>query len=60
MEPEDFKNLKEGIAVSLNKAKKRPNPKCKYCYGRGYIGIDIKSNTVVWCDCLEIVTVGNN
>lgn len=26
-----------------------PNPKCKKCYGRGYVGLDIKHGGLVLC-----------
>lgn len=26
-----------------------PNPKCKLCRGKGYVGFDIKSENVIFC-----------
>jgi len=31
----------------------RPNPGCKRCHGRGYIGRNITTNTVVICRCVK-------
>jgi hypothetical protein len=30
-----------------------PKPNCYHCYGRGYIGIDVKSGFKVPCRCLK-------
>ena len=32
---------------------KRPDPGCKKCYGRGYIGRDIVTNRVIECLCVK-------
>ena len=29
-----------------------PNPSCKYCYGRGYEGINSKTSGAVLCRCV--------
>jgi hypothetical protein len=30
---------------------KKPDKKCKHCYGRGYIGWEAKSGNVIPCRC---------
>jgi hypothetical protein len=30
----------------------KPKPNCKYCYGRGYEGRNIKTNRIVVCRCV--------
>lgn len=32
----------------------RPDPKCKKCYGRGYIGRDVVTNRVIECSCVKV------
>ncbi len=32
---------------------KRPNPGCKRCHGRGYIGRDVVSGNVIECRCVK-------
>lgn len=32
---------------------KRPNPGCKRCHGRGYIGVDVVTKTVIECRCVK-------
>ena len=32
---------------------KRPNPGCKKCHGRGWVGREITSNRVIICKCVK-------
>lgn len=32
---------------------KKPNPSCKRCYGRGYIGRDVITDRVIECRCVK-------
>jgi hypothetical protein len=43
-----IKSLAEKNGTKIEK----PNPSCHYCYGRGYVGIDIKSTSPVPCACI--------
>jgi len=40
------------IAEKIGTKIKDPNPKCKSCYGRGYIGRDSQSKAPVPCQCI--------
>jgi hypothetical protein len=53
-----LKKLKE-LNVSLGKEKgklvklkREPKDNCKKCHGRGHIGINIRTNEYVPCDCV--------
>lgn len=39
---------------------KLPNPKCKKCFGRGYIGRDILTDHVIPCKCVGTVVCVDN
>lgn len=45
---EKIKFAAERFGVILND----PNPSCKKCFGRGYIGIDTKTQIPVACACI--------
>lgn len=30
----------------------KPKPNCKWCYGRGYTGIDAKTKREITCPCI--------
>lgn len=32
---------------------KRPNPGCKRCHGRGWIGRDVVTGNVIQCKCVK-------
>ena len=44
----DGRELKENEVVW---EEPKPKPNCKWCYGRGYIGIDTKTKEQVTCQC---------
>jgi len=43
---------KDVIGVDELKVDIAPNPNCKYCYGRGHEGRNIKTNRIVVCRCV--------
>jgi len=47
---EEFdEDMKKGIFVPVDRP---PSKNCKACYGRGYIGRDIRINLYLPCDCM--------
>ena len=62
MPEEEFRKRKmnafmiyEGACITQDWLKITPGPKanCQHCYGRGYEGRDVKSNTHVLCRCVN-------
>lgn len=45
---EKIKFAADRFGISLND----PNPSCKKCYGRGYLGVDFKTGIPVACSCI--------
>jgi hypothetical protein len=68
LDKEDVKPFDQikSIAKTMGYSIKDPNPKCKRCYGRGYIGFNVAfgNRTPVPCDCIydkkEVDDLQNN
>lgn len=45
---EKIKFAAERFGISLND----PNEDCKKCYGRGYLGVDVKTQIPISCGCI--------
>jgi hypothetical protein len=43
---------KEAKEEMVDHVARIPNPSCKYCYGRGHLGKDLKSGRYVHCRCV--------
>jgi hypothetical protein len=40
------------VQSSGEKPEVKPKPNCKWCYGRGYEGVDFKTKQQVVCRCI--------
>lgn len=47
-------------AKSMNISLNDPDPSCKKCYGRGYIGVHVDDNSPIPCQCLYKEYYKNN
>jgi len=54
-----MKQRKEIIKKSLDPKEYTWNKKCKKCYGRGFIGENIVTNTLLLCKCCEKIKIKN-
>lgn len=42
----DKNNARQKVKVRVPQL---PNPRCKLCYGKGYVGFEIKSQKILFC-----------
>ncbi len=45
--------LEEIVSDKWKELGMRPNPGCKKCHGRGYIGRNVLTNKIIMCQCVK-------